>query len=430
MIRLKHIAFALILLVLVFSACDGGKDINSQPTDDDQNNRASINPTSTPTDGAQLNDAKLDDPVSINIIPLDGKSHRGGLIYIENDCTMSGLYYANGTLLKPKQQIPRRITEIVPNAGHYPSSLMLTADGILYFWTYDNFANFKDELVSMAESGINSINIAAIEKDSTNDWKEYLIPLADDIICVSKNGYIVSNSGAFYQCSFFASDYETDWSELLLNEIREQEKVLRIEVLGDGMDLFYLGSDRSLYQFDIYQDEHTSPAELIILKANHEALSEVADLQAAEQFAAALGENGDLWVNVLYETERGDFLPDYPLKSWVKVASGVKSFKIPPAKEDSRFVILYTDYNDTLWGLGDNEFGQLCDAPGKGTAVPVKLMDNIISFDTDGLACAAVTVGGELFAWGCNHGHALVVTPENQITIPQKIYQFGRYLNP
>jgi alpha-tubulin suppressor-like RCC1 family protein len=62
--------------------------------------------------------------------------------------------------------------------------------------------------------------------------------------------------------------------------------------------------------------------------------------------------------------------------------------------------LLYLDADDTLWGAGQNYYGQLGTGDRQPTSSPVEIASDVVAFDSSGRHIAFVTSAGELWAIG------------------------------
>jgi len=349
----------------------------------------------------------------------------GGLYYVYD----SFLYgYEKRRLHQWDTKLPTSITDIVEIPNRRGSFLLLTEDGDLYLWACDFYANFDYMIKQMCESRIFSINVQALEKIPREGEHEFLIPLANDIASISKTGAIISKAGDFFLYSGYW--YSLDNEENYLTVDRSYD-IAHIHADDSGF-VYIVEQSGNLFQFS---EDDLSVSSDSQKKTDYIVLTDVINIQGISEWAlGALTKHGDLYVYITepgMEDEVGGenwYVPrEWLSDTWVKVADGVTSFR-SGISENCPAVILFTDSNNTLWALGDNQYGQLGNkkytrfsdwiyddntywtrelVDEQGSTIPVKVLEKVDTYDTDGTSCVAVTIDGEMYCWGNNANFAL-----------------------
>ena len=110
--------------------------------------------------------------------------------------------------------------------------------------------------------------------------------------------------------------------------------------------------------------------------------------------AAAIKENGDLYCwgdNYYGEVGKGNY---YDQLTPIKILNNVKE-----VFESAAITI-----NGELYCWGNNTFGQVGNGPNYShQPTPVKILDNVRNFSTNGETSFAITINGELYGWGRNN---------------------------
>ncbi len=136
----------------------------------------------------------------------------------------------------------------------------------------------------------------------------------------------------------------------------------------------------------------------------------VSAITASRAYSLALKTDGTLWAwgdnrfGQLGNGGTGNMAVMYPAASFcqttpVQILSGVKAVSAGGSSRACHVLAIRTD--DSLWGWGDNTYGQLSPATGKKLTTPVHLEDNIQWIQAGGEHSLAIRAGS-LLSWGSN----------------------------
>lgn len=114
----------------------------------------------------------------------------------------------------------------------------------------------------------------------------------------------------------------------------------------------------------------------------------------------------------------GNGLTDsYTTQKMLTPISNIKDIK------SALYYILALDNNNTLWGWGDNEYGQIGCGHYSDVSKPYKILDNVEFFTAGYGTAAAILSNGDVYAWGQNNAYQLLgVETANKVSVPIKIF--------
>lgn len=106
----------------------------------------------------------------------------------------------------------------------------------------------------------------------------------------------------------------------------------------------------------------------------------------------------------------------YVLESLINPISGIKEVKTGTSH------ILALDNNDTLWGWGNNNNGQIGDFTTSNVYKPYEILSDVEYFSTWGGTSAAILKNGDVYVWGNNEeGQLMGVSNQKNVLKPTKI---------
>lgn len=153
--------------------------------------------------------------------------------------------------------------------------------------------------------------------------------------------------------------------------------------------------------------------------------SHSATVMAGPFYSMYINDYGELWMwGNNKEGQLGDGTTDDREVPW-KVMENVKSVatfdRNTGASFDTNSAVFAIKNDNSLWGWGANNNGQLGINSTQGQKKPHKIMDNAATVYTNNLRTFAIKGDGTLYGWGQNsHGEVIAETTTNY-TSPQKI---------
>lgn len=114
----------------------------------------------------------------------------------------------------------------------------------------------------------------------------------------------------------------------------------------------------------------------------------------------------------------GNGLTDrYVAQGIIKPLTNVKEIK------SAQYYVMALDNNNTLWGWGKNNKGQIGVGGTKDISKPAKILEDVVYFTTGYESAAAILSNGDVYAWGNNEENQLLgKTTSSYSTTPIKIF--------
>lgn len=113
----------------------------------------------------------------------------------------------------------------------------------------------------------------------------------------------------------------------------------------------------------------------------------------------------------------GNGLSETYIAGMIKPLSNIKEIK------SAQSYILALDNNNSLWGWGNNEYGQIGAGHFSDVTKPYKIMDNVVYFSAGAENAAAILDNGDVYAWGNNSDKQLLgENTSSKVSVPTKIF--------